>query len=107
MRRALVPGATDSVEVDRVVSVTGAGVVVDAVKLADDRSGDLVVRVHEALGARTTATLRCTVPVSAYAVTDLLERAGDDGWVGVAGDHHVVATSLRPHELRTLRLRRA
>ncbi len=107
MRRALVPGATDSVEVDRVVSVTGAGVVVDAVKLADDRSGDLVVRVHEALGARTTATLRCTVPVSAYAVTDLLERAGDDGWVGVAGDHHVVATSLRPHELRTVRLRRA
>ena len=33
--------------------VTGRGVEVDAVKLADDGSGDLVVRLHEAAGDRT------------------------------------------------------
>jgi alpha-mannosidase len=107
MRRALVPGATDAVDVDPVVSVTGHGVVVDAIKLADDRSGDLVVRVHEALGARTTATVRCAVPVSELAVTDLLERASDDQWVGVAGDGHEVTVALRPHQVRTVRLRRS
>ena len=107
MRRSLVPGATDELGIEPVVSSTGTGVVVDAVKLADDRSGDLVVRVHEALGARTVASVRSVVPVSAYASTDLLERADDEAWVGVAGDGHTVAVPLRPHELRTLRLRRA
>ena len=33
-----------------VVSVTGRGVEVDAVKVADDGSGDIVVRLHEATG---------------------------------------------------------
>ncbi|MFN8158423.1 MAG: glycoside hydrolase family 38 C-terminal domain-containing protein [Candidatus Nanopelagicales bacterium] len=107
MRRSLVPGATDELDIEPVVSATGTGVVVDAVKLADDRSGDLVVRVHEALGARTVASVRSVVPVSAYATTDLLERADDEAWVGVAGDGHTVSVPLRPHELRTLRLRRA
>ena len=37
----------------RVVTVTGAGVEVDAVKLADDGSGDVIVRLHEACGDRT------------------------------------------------------
>ena len=105
MRRALVPGATDVVDVPRIVEVGGA--VLDAVKLADDRSGDLVVRVHEALGARAAVSVRCAVPVSAYAVTDLLERVDDESWAGIAGDGHTVSMTLRPHELRTLRLRRA
>ncbi len=107
MRRALVPGAADAVDVEPVVSVSGPGVVVDAVKLADDRSGDLVVRVHEALGARAVAAVRTSVPVSAYAVTDLLERADDEAWTGARGDGHEVAMALRPHEVRTVRLRRA
>ena len=105
MRRALVPGATDVIDVPRIVEVGGA--VLDAVKLADDRSGDLVVRFHEAVGARAAATVRCAVPVSAFAATDLLERADDGEWIGVAGDGHEVVVALRPHELRTLRLRRA
>ena len=39
-------------------TVTGAGVEVDAVKLADDGSGDLVVRLHEACGDRARVTVR-------------------------------------------------
>ena len=82
-------------------------VLVDAaVPAADDRSGDLVVRLHEAVGARTTATVRVAAPIEAHALTDLLERCDDDVWVE-AGDAHAVTVPLRPHELRTLRLRRA
>ncbi len=33
-----------------VLRVSGSGLEIDAVKLADDGSGDLVVRLHEAAG---------------------------------------------------------
>ena len=39
------------------MTVDHPGVDVDAVKRADDGSGDLVVRLHEAVGDRTTVTL--------------------------------------------------
>jgi alpha-mannosidase len=108
MRRALVPGATADVGIDPVASVSGAGVVTSAVKLADDASGDLVVRFHEAVGGRTAAVVSTSVGVSAYAVCDLLERAGGAGWTDVAPrSDHRVEIALRPYELRTLRLRRA
>jgi alpha-mannosidase len=108
MRRSLVPGAGDDVGVEPVVSVSGPGVVCDAVKLADDGTGDLVVRFHESVGARTVAVLRASVPVSEHATCDLLERpADDDAWTAAVGDRHSVEAALRPHELRTLRLRRA
>jgi hypothetical protein len=52
--------------------------------------------------------VRTAVPVSAYAVCDLLERpAGEDSWTGVGSDGHTVEAALHPHQLRTLRLRRA
>jgi len=106
MRRALVPGATADVGIDPVTSVTGAGVVTTAVKLADDESGDLVVRFHEAVGGRTTAMVSTSVGVAAYAVCDLLERPDDSGWTDVAPrSDHRVEVALRPFELRTLRLR--
>src|SRR5690606_13126774 len=44
-------------EVEPLVSITGAGIVVSSVKLADDRSGDVIVRVYESLGRRTRGAL--------------------------------------------------
>ena len=61
------------------VSVTGAGVVVEAVKLAEDRSGDVVVRLYESLGARTRARVTAGFEASGIVATDLLERPLDDG----------------------------
>jgi alpha-mannosidase len=77
------------------------GIEVDAVKLADDGSGDLVVRLHEACGDRTSFTLRAHRPVAAASRTNLLEEptAGEE-----VGDG-VLALTLRPFELVTLRLR--
>ncbi|MEU9540351.1 alpha-mannosidase [Streptomyces mirabilis] len=83
-----------------VVSVDGEGVTIEAVKLADDASGDVVVRLYESRGGRGTGTLRTGFPLAGAQVTDLLERplttADTDG--------NTVAVVLRPFEVRTLRL---
>ncbi|MFI1887986.1 alpha-mannosidase [Streptomyces jumonjinensis] len=94
--------------VDPVVSCDDPAVTVEAVKLADDRSGDVVVRLYECHGGRAAARLRAGFPLAGVTVTDLLERplpeaAGSAG--AVTGDE--VALTLRPFQILTLRLSRA
>jgi alpha-mannosidase len=57
-----------------IVAVDHPAVVVSAVKLADDGSGDLIVRVHEAAGGRAPFTLSVRGVKKAAVVCDLLER---------------------------------
>jgi alpha-mannosidase len=83
---------------------TGA-VIVEAVKAADDRGGDLVLRLYEALGGRARATVTTGLAITEAVETDLLERplAGRPA-LPVAGG--TVAVELRPFQIRTLVLRR-
>ncbi|MPY60821.1 alpha-mannosidase [Streptomyces spongiae] len=83
-----------------VVSVDGAGVTVEAVKLADDASGDVVVRLYESRGGRAEGVLRTGFPLAGAEVTDLLERPLET----VATEGNAVPVSLRPFEVKTLRL---
>ncbi|GLW99101.1 glycoside hydrolase family 38 C-terminal domain-containing protein [Microtetraspora sp. NBRC 16547] len=123
-RHALVPGATigDAVregyvinlparrvlgdaEVAPLVTLDNDAVVVTAVKLADDGSGDVIVRFHEAHGGRARATLTAGFPITGVTATDLLERPiGEPRREGDEGD--TVPLTLRPFELVTLRLKR-
>ncbi|MDQ3640485.1 MAG: glycosyl hydrolase-related protein, partial [Actinomycetota bacterium] len=82
------------------VSVDDPGFVVVAVKRADDGSGDVVVRGHEAYGGHRRVTLRVVLPFATASRTDLLERPRHDVAVRNGG----VELSLRPFELVTLRL---
>ena len=82
------------------VSVDNPAVVVEAVKMADDRSGDVVVRCYEALGGRATATVRTSFPLARAGLTDLLERPLED--LGAGGQQ--LDLSLRPFQVVTLRL---
>jgi alpha-mannosidase len=83
---------------------------VEAVKLADDRSGDVVVRLYESHGGRATTTVRTGFPISRVTEVDLLERglgerqrrAGPSIEAGGG-----VRLSLRPFQVVTLRLRGA
>jgi alpha-mannosidase len=84
------------------VEISGPGVEVDAVKPADDGSRDLVVRLHEALGDRTPVTVRCDRPLTAASRCDLLE----DPLAPLDVADGIVAITLRPFELVTLRLTR-
>ncbi|MGH3382833.1 MAG: alpha-mannosidase [Actinoallomurus sp.] len=88
------------------VSVDGDAATVEAVKLADDRSGDVVVRVYESLGGRANTSLRTSFPIAGAQVTDLLERPLPDSAVALADDGSV-PVSLRAFQVLTLRLRTA
>ncbi|MPY61304.1 glycosyl hydrolase-related protein, partial [Streptomyces spongiae] len=98
------------------VAVGGAdadAVVVEAVKLADDGSGDVVVRLYEAHGGRARAVLTPGFEAARVVETDLLERPWDDGpqraaVTSVRDDGTgTVELSLRPFQIVTLRYVRA
>ncbi|MET0461462.1 MAG: glycoside hydrolase family 38 C-terminal domain-containing protein, partial [Ilumatobacteraceae bacterium] len=86
----------------RVVTVTGTGVEVDAVKLADDGSGDVIVRLHEACGDRARTTVASDRRIMAASRCNLLEEPSS----GFEVSDGIVALTLRPFELLTLRLTR-
>ena len=77
------------------------GASLSAVKLADDASGDLVVRLYEHAGAHGHAVLVADGVVEASRV-DLLERPLGE----LAVDGGRLRVPLRPFELVTARLRR-
>lgn len=81
------------------------GVEVGAIKLADDgphtAAGDLIVRLHEAIGDRTHITLRTSRRIGAAWSCDLMETPQRGHEVGDG----VLSLTLRPFELVTLRIR--
>lgn len=91
--------------VEPLVSVDQDGVIVSAVKLADDGSGNVVVRVYEALGGRARARLTLGFAASGVQTTDLLERPLPDG-TAVPDADGAVALELRPFQILTLRFHR-
>ncbi|RSS65429.1 glycoside hydrolase family 38 C-terminal domain-containing protein [Streptomyces sp. WAC06614] len=125
LRHALVPGATidDAVReghwlnlpertvpgerpVVPLVSVDHPAVVVEAVKLAEDRGGDVLVRLYECRGGRAAAVLTTAFPVGAATATDLLERPLESTAVGPLREDGTVALTLRPFQIVTVRLHR-
>jgi alpha-mannosidase len=122
MRFALVPGAgladatregyllnvperrvPGDAEVEPLVRVDGDdadGVVISAVKLADDGSGDVVVRLYEAIGARAAVRLGVGFTATSCTETDLLERPLDGGLTSAGGP---IELTLRPFQVVTLR----
>ncbi|MFI8930106.1 alpha-mannosidase [Streptomyces sp. NPDC053474] len=90
-------------DVAPLVRVDHPGVTVESVKLAEDRSGDVVVRLYESRGGRARAVLTSAFAVARAEVTDLLERPLHPAATTGAG----LSLSLRPFQIVTLRLRPA
>ncbi|MBT2450593.1 alpha-mannosidase [Streptomyces sp. ISL-43] len=89
------------------VAVDNDAVVVESVKLAEDRGGDVVVRLYESRGGRANATLTAGFPLVAAVESDLLERPMEGAAVGAPTPDGAVALTLRPFQILTLRLHRA
>lgn len=85
-----------------VFAVDTPAVVIETVKLAEDRSGDVVVRLYEAFGSRARALLTPGFGFADVVRTDLLERRTGD----VSLFDGRVQLKLRPFEIVTLRFRR-
>jgi alpha-mannosidase len=91
--------------VEPLFTVGNPALVVEAVKLAEDGSGDVIVRLYESLGQRSRGVLTANFPVKDIMATDLLERPAESPGVAVAGEA-TVELSLRPFQLVTLRFGR-
>ncbi|MDN5766922.1 MAG: glycosyl hydrolase-related protein [Humibacillus sp.] len=98
------------------IEVDGRGVVVEAVKLAEDGSGDVIVRFYESLGGRREVVVRAGFPVVRVAETDLLEDEDSAGLqvrrsletsvpdTGTESRLSGIRLRLRPFQIVTLRL---
>jgi alpha-mannosidase len=86
--------------VDPLVVVDNPDVVIEAVKLADDQSGDVIVRLYESAGGRARTRLTTGFPLASAERTDLLERRLESCEIG----GNAILLQLRPFEILTLRL---
>ncbi|WP_097984951.1 alpha-mannosidase [Streptomyces sp. f150] len=117
-RYALAPGAevTDAVReglalnlplraavapvVPALVSTGHPAVTVESVKLAEDRNGDVIVRLYESAGGRARTRLKVAFPVTEARITDLLERPLHPAET----DEDGLVLDLRPFQILTVRL---
>jgi alpha-mannosidase len=89
--------------VEPIVAVDNGNVIVEAIKLADDKSGDVVVRLYESTGGRGRATVTPSFAAASVTEVDLLERDLADRDLVDNG----VSFELRPFQILTLRFKRA
>lgn len=75
-------------------------ILVEAIKLAEDRSGDVIVRCFESQGEARKVAASFGFPVARVEETDLLERPNSEN--GISAQE----LSFRPFEIKTLRLKR-
>ncbi|SLK08512.1 alpha-mannosidase [Arthrobacter sp. P2b] len=94
----LVRGASP---VEPLIAVSNPGMVIEAVKLAEDDSGDVIVRLYESLGQRSAGRITANFEVGAIQPVDLLER--EVPAPGVQADETGATLHLRPFQLVTLR----
>ncbi|MGN5732675.1 alpha-mannosidase [Arthrobacter psychrochitiniphilus] len=118
-----VPGDWTGRPIEPLVRTDSQSAIIEAVKLADDRSGDVIVRLYEPLGARAQLTLSASFAVASVAENNLLEQPyasgslavgapGDPGAAGAPGDpgtsgNPTITLKLRPFQILTLRLQKA
>lgn len=94
---------TGATAIEPLISVDNPAVLTEAIKLAEDGSGDLIVRVYESTGSAQNASVVTRFGWHTVVQTDLLERP--DG-TDVIASADTVTLSLRAFEIRTLRFER-
>lgn len=101
-RRNLHPTAMLGKPVEPPVVVNGA--LVESLKLAEDRSGDAIVRIYEPNGTRKYVTIH-TRPDLTVSVVDILEDPLEDVSI-TTDDSGRCSVELHPFQILTLRLQR-
>lgn len=89
-------------EITPIVVSSNPDVIVETVKLAEDSSGDLIVRLYESRGARAATRLTFDGTAEAIVSTDLLERDLGSEPSGSGSD---IELPFRAFQLRTVRFR--
>ncbi|WP_445443081.1 alpha-mannosidase [Clavibacter sp. km1a] len=94
------------------VSVHGGTVRIEALKLADDGSGDVIVRLYESTGARVATRLGAHLDADRFTEVDVLERPLGEGFprslaFEPEADGRGVRLVLRAFQVITVRIHRA
>ena len=109
LNRSLRPAAGTAADagaaVEPLVSSSDPAVVIETVKLAEDGSGDVIVRLYEARGGRASTRIRAAFPFGRVTPADLLERPVPADAI-TASDATGASLALRPFQLVTLRFER-
>jgi alpha-mannosidase len=84
------------------LSTDAPNIIVEALKPAEDGSGDVVVRLYESMRTRTVCTLRTHLPAVAAEETDMLEQST---LRKLRLDGGEMELEFRPFEIKTIRLR--
>ncbi len=92
------PGAAGT---ESVLSIDAPNVVIETIKPAEDGSGDIVVRLYEAMRTATRCTLSTTLPVKRAALTNMLEEKAKR----IPVRNGRVILDFRPFEVKTLRFK--
>jgi alpha-mannosidase len=82
-------------------------VIAETVKLAADASGDVIVRLYESEGRRSSARVEAAFATESCTIVDLLERSSGDADAILGEADGGFLLELRPFEVVTLRIRPA
>ena len=78
-----------------------SNVVLETVKPAEDGSGDIILRLYEAMRTATRCTLKTHLPLRQAWVCDMMETAGP----ALAAAKDGLTLDFRPFEIKTVRIR--
>ncbi len=95
---AVVKGSAESASL---FGVDADNVIIETVKPAEDGSGDVVIRLYEAVRSATSCVLRVGIPFKKALETDMLECGGAE----VKSKNGSIALEFKPFEIKTLRLK--
>jgi alpha-mannosidase len=85
-----------------IFSLDAKNIILETVKLAEDGSGDIILRLYEAVRNLTHCFLSTTLPVDKASQTDMLEKFQSDLPISKGR----IELDFRPFEVKTLRLSR-
>ncbi len=83
------------------MSVDASNIIIEAVKAAEDGSGDLVIRLYESLHAATDAVLTLNLPMKTASACNLLEEEEQ----ALPAEGGRIPLSFHPFEVKTVRIR--
>lgn len=92
------------IERNSLIQVDKSNVIAETVKLAEDGSGDWIIRLYESKGASVSSTLHTPIPFKKAYLTNMLEEEPAELSFGEGTGEGTVRLDFRPFEVKTLRL---
>ncbi|NLK74416.1 MAG: alpha-mannosidase [Clostridiales bacterium] len=88
------------------IEISNSGIILETVKLADDGSGDIILRLYEAKGAHTNCQLALNFHLNNIMEVNMLEEldSGAELIIEEVERRRIVELTFRPFEIKTLRI---